>query len=80
MFEDEGNYYFPMESIEPGHLRASRGRTLCPWKGLASYWSLEVDGERNDDAAWSYEHPSPLAARIKGRVAFWQGVRVQEAA
>ncbi len=75
----EGRHYFPMESVDRRYLHSSGGKTLCPWKGVASYWSLEVDGERNDAAAWCYPHPSPLAARIKGRVAFWQGVTVEEA-
>ena len=66
----EGNRYFPADSVEAGYLEASRTRTLCPWKGVASYHSVTVDGVSNRDAAWTYRHPSFLARRIKGRIAF----------
>jgi uncharacterized protein (DUF427 family) len=72
----EGNYYFPLESVRPGVLTASRTRSLCPWKGLAGYHDVTVHGSVNHDAAWTYRHPTPLARRIKGRVAFWKGVQV----
>ncbi len=73
----EGNHYFPPESVRPGYLRASRKRTLCPWKGIARYYTLQVGGITLPDAAWSYPRPSPLARRIKGYVAFWPGVSVE---
>ncbi len=57
-------------------LRATSSRTLCPWKGIANYWTVEVDGMHAKNAAWGYRHPSPLARRVKGRVAFWKGVAV----
>ena len=72
----EGNSYFPIESINKEFLSASNKRTVCPGKGTASYYSLKVDGAENQDAAWYYEDPRPLADGIKGRVAFWKGVEV----
>jgi uncharacterized protein (DUF427 family) len=74
----EGNHYFPIESVDERYLVESGTHTLCPWKGLASYYSLEVDGRRNQDAAWYYPRPSPLARKIKGRVAFWHGVEITD--
>jgi uncharacterized protein (DUF427 family) len=75
----EGNHYFPPESIDRRYFNPSSHRTVCPWKGRASYYAVEVGGERNDAAAWYYPDPSPAAARIKDHVAFWHGVRVIEA-
>jgi uncharacterized protein (DUF427 family) len=72
----EGNHYFPLESVDPMLLQASRMKSLCPWKGLASYYHVEVDGERNANAVWTYRHPYPWIGKIKNRVAFWNGVRV----
>ncbi len=74
----EGNRYFPPDSLNMRHFERSRTRSLCPWKGLASYYSVTVDGITHRDAAWYYPHPSFLARKIKGRVAFWNGVRVQK--
>ncbi|MFA5885129.1 MAG: DUF427 domain-containing protein [Acidimicrobiia bacterium] len=73
----EGNVYFPSDAIAAEHLRITNGRSLCFWKGLASYYDVVVGGTVNPGAAWYYPHPSPLARRVKGRVAFWQGVRVE---
>jgi uncharacterized protein (DUF427 family) len=73
----EGNTYFPAEDVNHEHLVESKTRTVCPWKGVASYYTVMAGGELNPDAAWQYPHPSPLARRIKGHVAFWRGVRVE---
>ena len=73
----EGNHYFPPESVNRKFLLDSPTKTLCPWKGMARYYTLSVDGEVNPDAAWYYPRPSFLAKRIKNHVAFWQGVRVE---
>lgn len=73
----EGNHYFPIEDVRSEFLEESPTHTICPWKGRASYYTVVVDGERNPDAAWYYPRPSPLAKRITGRVAFWQGVAVR---
>ncbi len=75
--EVEGNQYFPPGSVRPEHLEPSDTRTICPWKGTASYYTVAVDGERNPDAAWCYAEPLPAAAAIAGYVAFWKGVRVE---
>jgi uncharacterized protein (DUF427 family) len=73
----EGNHYFPRDSVDKQHLRPSTTTSRCPWKGLANYYSLEVDGETNEDAAWYYAEPSSAAAGIKGHIAFWKGVEVR---
>ncbi len=74
----EGNHYFPKESVETSFLRESRSKSLCLWKGVCSYYTVEVDGARNEDAAFYYARPSLLARRIKGRIAFWKGVRIEK--
>ena len=73
----EGNHYFPPESLRREHLIESPRISICPWKGLAHYYNVVVDGEVNPDAAWYYRRPSPLARRIKNHVAFWNGVTVE---
>lgn len=73
----EGNHYFPLEAVRAELLRPSETHTVCPWKGTASYFTLEVNGQRNPDAAWYYPEPSAAARQIAGRVAFWKGVRVE---
>jgi uncharacterized protein (DUF427 family) len=74
----EGSHYFPPESLRPEYFTKSRSHSLCYWKGIASYYTVTVDGVTNPDATWYYPHPSPLARKIKNRVAFWRGVRVEE--
>jgi len=76
--EVEGNSYFPIESLKKEFLRESDTQTVCPWKGTASYYSLKVEGNENQDAAWYYADPSPKAESIRGRVAFWKGVQILE--
>jgi uncharacterized protein (DUF427 family) len=73
----EGNHYFPADSLRREFFADSPTRTVCPWKGLASYYTVTVDGVTDPDAAWYYPHPSPLARRVKDRVAFWNGVEVR---
>lgn len=72
----EGNHYFPPESIKREFFKASDTHSTCPWKGVASYYTLEVDGQRNEDAAWYYPETSDLARKIKNYIAFWKGVEV----
>lgn len=72
----EGNHYFPRESVDATLLRDSDSTTVCPWKGTARYYTLEVDGSENRNAAWYYPDPKPAAAEIKDRIAFWKGVAV----
>lgn len=73
----EGNQYFPPESVKREFLRPSTHTTVCGWKGTASYFDIEVNGKRNPNAAWYYADPSDAAQQIKGRIAFWRGVRVE---
>ena len=74
----ENNHYFPPESIKKEYFKKSTTHTTCPWKGVASYYTLEIEGKKNVDAAWFYPEVSELAKGIKGRVAFWKGVRVEK--
>jgi uncharacterized protein (DUF427 family) len=74
----EGNHYFPLESVKKEYLRSSGTHTTCPWKGAASYHTLEVDGKQNTDAAWYYPDPKSGAQEIKDRIAFWKGVRIEK--
>ncbi len=74
----EGNHYFPADSLNRAHFSVSDTHTSCPWKGEASYYHVNVDGNLNQDAAWFYPDPKSAAANIKDHVAFWKGVVVQE--
>lgn len=74
----EGNHYFPEDSINKEYFKPSDTNTVCGWKGTASYYSLEVDGDSNTDAAWYYPEPKDDAKEIKNHVAFWKGVEVVE--
>jgi uncharacterized protein (DUF427 family) len=74
--EVEGNQYFPADSVRREFLKPSTRHSICPWKGTASYYDLEVNGQRNGNAAWYYPDPKPAAIQIKDRVAFWKGVEV----
>jgi uncharacterized protein (DUF427 family) len=73
----EGNHYFPESALKREYTTFSNHRTSCPWKGQARYHSLLVNGEMNPDAVWYYPEPSEAAAQIKGRVAFWKGVKLE---
>lgn len=73
----EGNHYFPADSVNREHFRESGTHTVCGWKGTASYYDVVVGGETNLDAAWYYPEPKAAAEEIRGRVAFWRGVRVE---
>ena len=72
----EGNHYFPPDSVNREWLQVASTHTTCPWKGLASYYDVVVDGSVNQDAAWYYAEPKPAAEQIKDHVAFWHGVKV----
>ena len=73
----EGNVYFPRDAVKSEYLAPSDTHTVCPWKGMASYFTLAVDGKENRDAAWYYPDPKPAAANIRDHVAFWRGVTVE---
>ena len=72
----EGNHYFPADAVNPAVLRPSATTSVCGWKGTAHYYTLHVDGADNPDAAWVYPDPKPRAEEIRGRIAYWKGVKV----
>ena len=74
----EGNVYFPPASVNKEYFKDSNTHSNCPWKGKASYYDVEVNGEVNKDAAWYYPEPKSKAENIKDHVAFWKGVEVVE--
>lgn len=74
----EGNHYFPQADVQMELLHPTARHSLCFWKGVASYFDVEVNRVSAKGAAWSYPHPSPLARRIKGHIAFWGGVEVHQ--
>ncbi|EAR52467.1 hypothetical protein OG2516_05148 [Oceanicola granulosus HTCC2516] len=73
----EGDYppviYFPREDIAMTFLDASETRSSCPWKGEASYYSIQSKSQTIADAAWSYEAPKDEVAQIAGHLAFYPG-------
>lgn len=73
----EGNHYFPESSLKREYVTFSNHKSMCAWKGEASYYSLIVNGEMNIDAVWYYPDPKPEAQMVKDRVAFWKGVQVR---
>lgn len=75
--EVEGNIYFPPGSINEEFFVESKTRTICPWKGQANYFTLRVNGEEKQDAAWFYPDPKQTAHFLKGLVAFWKGVEIR---
>jgi len=76
--EVEGNQYFPSNAVRKEYFQPSKEHTVCPWKGTASYYDIEVNGKRNPAAAWYYPEPSPAAKQIKDHVAFWKGVKIEK--
>ncbi len=72
----EGNAYFPASALNKAYVVDSTHTSICPWKGTAHYYSLQIDGKENKDAVWYYPAPKDAAAQIKDRVAFWKGVTV----
>lgn len=74
----EGNHYFPLSSVNMKYINPSDTKTICPWKGVASYYSINVNGVLNMDAAWFYPEPKEEAKLIRDHIAFWNGVEVVE--
>ena len=74
----EGNIYFPANTINKDYFSDSDTHSICPWKGEASYYNVEVKGEVNEDAAWYYPTTKDAAKNIEGKVAFWRGVEVSD--
>ena len=72
----ENNHYFPADSIKKEYFKPSDTHTTCAWKGIASYYTVTVNGKENKDAAWYYPQPKEAAAAIKDSVAFWRGVEI----
>jgi uncharacterized protein (DUF427 family) len=73
----EGNHYFPRDSVRREYLKPSSTHTVCPWKGTASYYDIEVNGRVNKDAAWYYPAPLEAAKHVATHIAFWKGVEVK---
>jgi uncharacterized protein (DUF427 family) len=73
----EGNHYFPIGSVNAVWLERSTHTSICPWKGRASYYTLNINGDRNVNAVWFYPEPTAAASQITDRVAFWKGVSVE---
>ena len=74
----EGNIYFPDETVKREFLRHSSTTSSCPWKGQARYYTIVVDGQENQDAAWYYPDPKPAARSVRHHIAFWRGVEVSK--
>lgn len=72
----EGNHYFPLDAIKQAYFKDSQHTSTCGWKGLANYFSVEVNGKENINAAWIYKTPLEAANNIKNYVAFWKGITV----
>jgi uncharacterized protein (DUF427 family) len=72
----ENNHYFPPDAIKREYFAPSDKHTTCHWKGIASYYHVQVGDKVNQDAAWFYPEPKAVAKSIKGYVAFWRGVKV----
>jgi len=64
-------YYLPREHVRADVLSPTSSETVCPFKGQASYWNVEVDGEVHDDLVWSYEAPIPQAEGVAGLFCFY---------
>jgi uncharacterized protein (DUF427 family) len=74
----EANLYFPPDSVKKEYLRETNTHSTCPWKGVATYYDVIVEGKINKEAAWLYPEPKPAAKEIMNYVAFWKGVEVKE--
>lgn len=79
----EGNWYFPPTAIKQEFYKPSDTHTTCFWKGEASYYNVEVNGQTNQYAAWYYHEPKEGSTEKVGKdykdyVAFWRGVEVSE--
>jgi len=74
----EGDHYFPQESINKRFFQESDTNTICPWKGMATFFDINVNGDINIDAAWYYPKSSDFAKAIEGMIAFRKGVEIQQ--
>ena len=73
----EGNHYFPPDSIDAQYFVEHDRTTVCSWKGVANYYTVSVNGEQAEAAAWYYPDTKDKAANIRGYVAFYPVVKVQ---
>lgn len=73
----EGNHYFSADALRREYFQPSATHTTCSWKGLASYYTVAIEGQANPDAAWYYPEPKEAAENTRGYVAFWRGVEVR---
>ena len=73
----EGNEYFDPKDVKMEYFKKTELTTMCGWKGKANYYSVTVNGKTNKDCAWYYAEPNDAAEKIKGRIAFWNGVEVK---
>ncbi|HVB44918.1 MAG TPA: DUF427 domain-containing protein [Streptosporangiaceae bacterium] len=64
-------YYIPREDVRTELLRPTARQTTCPFKGQASYWSVQVGNEVHHDLVWSYQTPIPSAEGIAGLMCFY---------
>jgi uncharacterized protein (DUF427 family) len=74
----EGNHYFPISSLKSKFFTQTEHTSYCPWKGTANYYTINVRGKENENAAWFYIEPKEKANEIKDHVAFWNGVDVTD--
>ena len=68
----EGNHYFPPDSVKHEYLTPTEHHTTCPWKGVASYFTIDVDGHQAENGAWTYPEPKEKATEITGHIAFYR--------
>jgi len=73
----EGCLYFPRDRVLLQHLEPCETRTICPWRGVATYYDVRVGDRIEPAAAWSYEAPKRRARRLEGAVAFWKGIEIE---
>ncbi len=64
-------FYLPISDVRTDLLVPSSTQTRCPYKGTATYWSLELDGKRHDDLFWTYRTPLPESQKVAGLVSFY---------
>ena len=74
----EGNHYFPFGSVNWDYFTETSHHSTCPWKGKASYYTVKVNDEISENAAWFYKEPKELAVKIKDHIAFWKKVTIEE--
>lgn len=76
--ERDGTVFFPESSLKREYFRPSSTTSTDPVNGLRRYLTVVIDGQDNQDAAWYYPDPKPMARQVKGYVAFWRGVEVEK--